>query len=1315
MAESRFNFLKDDFSELYEKCTQSEQAVEYDVAMLRIRQALEYMIHDLGAQNKDLFQGINELESRNVLDWKVSQRFHAIRRLANQAVHENINHLKENVPKCLNDLLFLTLWYGLKKGKNYKLEQFSPSDIASVRNYLVNTGKLPKEAVLATSDENTSVDPLSLVGSFQVPDEEDQEQDILERDVFETEEEYEQRIADMDPIHIGYGILDTRRKDGYTDVHFLIHHVDHNPDIKFSPIVAFYTIGIENEQVIDSELVAHLKVSDGKVCCDYSQVYLRNNDDLIAVYPIYWHKFFYETNAAYNKRIRSMPLLPFGLGMPIRNKYDLPTSKLPVVVNPFQYTAKILKKILPENMTLSIDCNRDIAKKFCSTRQPALFLAKLWNLKTLKKYVIWRNDLGEIFVYLDAHEIKEVFNQGIAYENGDGVEENYPKAAECYQIAAKHGIAEAQTRLSHIEFHIKIDKLTPEELYHKGLDYESGNGVDKDYHKAVACYQIAVKKGSPEAQNALGICYAKGNGVSKNYQKAREYYQSAANQGSKEAQKNLEEIEDIIFHDSIMGLSSEKLYQKGLDYENGDEISKDYHKAVECYQIAAKRGFANAQNALGKCYAKGIGISQDLSKAMEWLQKAASKGNVESQELLFRNDIAGLSPDELYRKGQEYATGDNAIRCYQMAAERGNAEAQNKLGNYYYYGINVERDYQKSMKWFQKAADQGDTEAQNRLGKCYANGTGVNKNLSKAVEWFQKAAEQGDAEAQKNLEEVKDIMFHDGIAGLNSEELYKKGFDYVTGNGVIRDDHKAIECYQLAAERGNVKAQNKLGIYYYYGIRVNSNYQKAVEWFQKAADQGYAKAQNRLGECYANGTGVNKDLPKAAEWFQKAADQGDVDAQKNLEKVKYTIFQEYTIFQDSIAGLNSEELYKKGLDYATGNGVIKDYHKAIECYQIAAKQGVADAQNALAKCHAKGSNIDRNFQKRIGYGYWEYLLGNCYYNGKGVKKDYTKAVEWYRKAAVFEKSKAQNALGICYYDGKGVKQDYQKATEWFMKAANNRNPSAQYHLGNCYYNGKGVEQNYTKAVEWFYESAKQGCTFAQYDLGNCYYDGKGVKQDYQKAVQYFQQVANKGNASAQNSLGICYYSGKGVERNYQIATDLFQKAANQGYAKAQYNLGNCYYDGKGVKQDYQKAEDWYQKAAAQEKNDEVLQKNVEAALERIKKSTQRKKTGCFITTAVCNSLNKSDDCYELTRFRRFRDHWLALQEDGPSLIEEYYTVAPKIVEKINEKANRSDIYRKIWHSYLKPCLALIEEGNYTACKDLYVDMVKNLQKKVNGK
>ena len=96
---------------------------------------------------------------------------------------------------------------------------------------------------------------------------------------------------------------------------------------------------------------------------------------------------------------------------------------------------------------------------------------------------------------------------------------------------------------------------------------------------------------------------------------------------------------------------------------------------------------------------------------------------------------------------------------------------------------------------------------------------------------------------------------------------------------------------------------------------------------------------------------------------------------------------------------------------------------------------------------------------------------------------------------------------------------------------------------------------------------------------------------------------------------------------------------------------------------------------------------------------------------MCDSFNKADDCYELTAFRKFRDEWLVNQADGRSLIDEYYRIAPAIVEKINKLTDAAQVYKNIWTDYLKPCLKLIESGENSACKAKYVEMVRYLQKR----
>ncbi len=73
-----------------------------------------------------------------------------------------------------------------------------------------------------------------------------------------------------------------------------------------------------------------------------------------------------------------------------------------------------------------------------------------------------------------------------------------------------------------------------------------------------------------------------------------------------------------------------------------------------------------------------------------------------------------------------------------------------------------------------------------------------------------------------------------------------------------------------AAARGDADAQYRLGYMYGTGQGVPKDDGKAVGWYRKAAGQGHARAQYNLGVAYANGTGVIRNKETAAEWFFEA-------------------------------------------------------------------------------------------------------------------------------------------------------------------------------------------------------------------------------------------------------------------------------------------------------------------------------------------------------------------------------------------------------------------------------------------------------------
>ena len=102
---------------------------------------------------------------------------------------------------------------------------------------------------------------------------------------------------------------------------------------------------------------------------------------------------------------------------------------------------------------------------------------------------------------------------------------------------------------------------------------------------------------------------------------------------------------------------------------------------------------------------------------------------------------------------------------------------------------------------------------------------------------------------------------------------------------------------------------------------------------------------------------------------------------------------------------------------------------------------------------------------------------------------------------------------------------------------------------------------------------------------------------------------------------------------------------------------------------------------------------------------------CYITTAVCDSLNKSDDCRELSLLRDYRDNILANEEGGQELISEYYDIAPTIVKRINRSENPHAVYCSLYDDFIIKCIGNIENYEYEKCRESYTEIVTELKKK----
>ncbi len=105
-----------------------------------------------------------------------------------------------------------------------------------------------------------------------------------------------------------------------------------------------------------------------------------------------------------------------------------------------------------------------------------------------------------------------------------------------------------------------------------------------------------------------------------------------------------------------------------------------------------------------------------------------------------------------------------ALDSRRAAAEQGDPDAQNVLGEMYARGEGVVKDFRHAAKWYRLAAEQGHGPAQLNLGLAYADGLGVPGDHVRAHLWLNLASTRGDDDAREARDELTEKMTAEQIA-----------------------------------------------------------------------------------------------------------------------------------------------------------------------------------------------------------------------------------------------------------------------------------------------------------------------------------------------------------------------------------------------------------------------------------------------------------------------------------------------------------------------------------------------------------------------
>ncbi|KAK3113268.1 hypothetical protein LTR53_009606 [Teratosphaeriaceae sp. CCFEE 6253] len=288
---------------------------------------------------------------------------------------------------------------------------------------------------------------------------------------------------------------------------------------------------------------------------------------------------------------------------------------------------------------------------------------------------------------------------------------------------------------------------------------------------------------------------------------------------------------------------------------------------------------------------------------------------------------------------------------------------------------------------------------------------------------------------------------------------------------------------------------------------------------------------------------------------------------------KYILEAHKRIKKLSAAGYPDAQFYLADC-YGQGSlGLEVDTKEAFNMYQAAAKQGHPQAAYRTAVCCEMGPD-----------------------EGGGTRRDFAKAVQWYRRAAALGDVAAMYKLGSILLKGLlGQPRNIGESVTWLKRAAEHADkdhPHALHELGTLYeranmapeVRGKLVQDD-TYALELFTRAARLGYRASQFRLGQAYeYGALGLGIDHRASIAWYSKAAAQGEHQAELALSGWYLTGaEGILEQSDTEAYLWARKAAQSeppLGKAMFAMGYFSEMGIGCPASVDEARRWYGRAAA---------------------------------------------------------------------------------------------------------------------------------------
>lgn len=392
--------------------------------------------------------------------------------------------------------------------------------------------------------------------------------------------------------------------------------------------------------------------------------------------------------------------------------------------------------------------------------------------------------------------VEATYMLGVKAYKGDGIEQDFAKAAKYFRQASIKGYARASFSL--------------------GLQYRNGKGVDQSDETAMVLFRKAALKGLPIAKQYLGIALIK---------------EQASEEDIAEGERWISES-----------------YRESDSYQGALELAKYYYDLNKMvlariwHERADERGSSEAKYMMAIFLLEGIGGEKDTNLGWKKLSEGSAEQHPKSMYVRSERLIRGLdiskSVDEGLALGfslieNDEVTAELRIKVKKMLLKYVPSEIllkKDALQKFESWGedllktkdISLIKQYgllhlfqiknhrseianiEKAIKDLRTAAEGGEPEAAYWLGELFKDGIGVSIDLEEARTWYQIAETHGYSDSKEKIESLTLIIaekaaFEEQL--LSTNEVFKiqnilKELGYLSGlsDGVLGNNTlKALE------------------------------------------------------------------------------------------------------------------------------------------------------------------------------------------------------------------------------------------------------------------------------------------------------------------------------------------------------------------------------------------------------------------------------------------------------------------------------------------------------------------------------------------